>query len=258
MTERMNRIIKHETTQKTSILNYPEILSFIRNSFPDVDISSVPVYISDGLVMAKHGLSGMNGCYIAFLKTIFIRKDPNVCDNAKGKFAKILAEKIKCPLEIDDIVVHELLHAVSNHMERVNFQYVNSEEDFVFGNSVEYYRSKKMSDNDIINKVLIAFCVNNTLGNKKAMSKIFAELKQQKSLSKVPWEAAYSDSEYLSFMNKHADVISDILIEFSKEEGLKMLQSYDNARKRTERPSSFEFNNTGRFGLLDLEEDVIL
>lgn len=79
--------------------------------------------------------------------------------------------------------MHELLHAVSFRLNRYNKRYKNNEEEFVFLNSFEFYRNKGMSNENIINSILICFCINNITSNYKEMQQLFTQLKKNKILT---------------------------------------------------------------------------
>lgn len=245
------RLIKHKNTSSRSILDFPAVCKFVESTFPAVNLRGIPIYICDGPAMRRCGFDGMNGCYIPFMKCIFVRRDANVSDNADGKFFKILHKKIQTPLNADDIVVHELLHAVSDGIERPTRHYTNAEEEFVFTNCVEYYKSKGMNEEEIKSSVLIAFCINNVMSSKTKMSTVFAKLKEKIHIDVVPWEKFFTREEYLRFLNAYADEISDLVIELAKEDGTNMLESYYNM-SRKDAPVSYKFHSGGsRFDLLD-------
>jgi hypothetical protein len=156
-----DKIIKHAKTVKKSAADWPNILSYISNKFPNVDITNVPIYVTHPSVMSRYKIHA-SGCYIIDLDAILVRNKVGTGnDQAKTAFDKLVNKQIGTDSNVEDVVVHELLHAVSYRTRGIKFR--NAEEEFVYTNCVPFYKSKGMTDQDIINTIIIPFCFNDVM-----------------------------------------------------------------------------------------------
>lgn len=234
-------IINHNDTVKKTVSDFDDISKYLKVKFPSVSIDETPIFICDNNILLKTCLEYANGAYIPSLGLIIIKKVPNVSGSIDGHFSLVLNSKIANPIEVSHIVVHELLHCISHKLNLPSRKHVSMEEEFVFKNSIEYYRSVGLSDDDILNTILIAFCINEILSDAKSMLDLFRIVKFCKKLKHIPeyvidTKTAYHPlpcpkSEYLRFLDEHATMLSDLIIEESQGRGRIMLDSYNNESK---------------------------
>ena len=81
-------------------------------------------------------------------------------------------EQVSAKVSFDEVLVHELLHYASN-CQKKGFSSVEMEEEFAYGNSIEYLRKKKYTDEDIINNNFMPFLIA-TLDMKKIVQGVLA------------------------------------------------------------------------------------
>lgn len=234
-----------------NINDFPEINKFISDRFPTLSLENIPIYIFNEEVMIKGGFKGINGAFFPDLNYIICIDKPNVVlGKGKGIFFKMLHDTVKKELNIDDIVVHELMHAVSANTNRVNRVYKNNEEEFVFTNCIDFYKSKGMTDEDISESILMAFFLNEIMETKKHMVKLFQECD-------LSIDCFDSNKEYLKQLNKNADKLVSRIVMKSKENSKHMIECYYKNNSNT-KPNNIPIKNITnsrslRFKFLDTD-----
>ena len=213
----INKIIKNNKTVKKSVSDWPKILDYITTKFPKVDISNVPVYIVPHLAMYKSGING-NGCYVTHLDIILV-SDKVYTVNAESKtvFNKIVNKCIGIELNVEDIVVHELLHAVSNRTGGLKSS--KAEEEFVYTNCIPFYKSKGMTDKNIIDTIIIPFCFNDVMVDSDFISKMWNNVG-------VNIDEHVLKADRNKVYNKYAEQIVPIIVEESRIRAQNMIDLY--------------------------------
>ncbi len=238
----VQRIINHKDTQEITLSQYPKISSYLNEKFPKVDLSHVHIYIVAERVIEKN-FPGIGGCFFPALKIIFVKNEIKKT-KIKGKFNRLLQEA--CPVEItvEDVLVHELIHAVSDKMNRSSAKYKRMEEDFVYTNCIDFYKSKGMTEEDIVNNVFLSFCIWD-IASSKDMRDVFTE-------ANVPMPSSSCGQDtYKSALNKNAEVLIPVLKSLAQERGYRMIQLYNGSEKAID-SQPMENSTALRFGSLDL------
>lgn len=245
---KVNRAIRQPSTRKRSVKDFPEVFDYLQRKFSEVDLSDIPIYIATNQTMANTGFEKINGCYYPIFDLILVKKNPSVCDSdGSGAYSKRLSKTIACALRLEDVVVHECLHAVSKKSNRSARFFTNGEEEFVFTNSIDFYKEQGMDESKIADECLIAFCVNNIVEDRQEMMDIFEEIKVTKKLRVTPVDRVFTEAEYSRFVNKHADLLVDIIVRNARAEAHKMIECY---KSNQEQSTEGDFNltlPTGRF-----------
>jgi len=146
-TERMKKIQNHPKTER---INYSErsqykaSYNYVDKLFPNVGIKDVTVYRVEKSCLDRLGLKKIGGCYDKISRIVVISKELEFSSDGKDETWSTITAKITD----DEVIVHELLHYVSMHDNRGGG--VQMEEEFAYGNSLEYLRSKGHSDDRII------------------------------------------------------------------------------------------------------------
>lgn len=250
-----NRLIHHKDTSRTFLTDYPKVLEYISQKFPRIDLNHVDLYLTSQRAMNLVGFKYMGGCYIDALKTIFVldEKSLNSFEKVSGRFNKAVLRASKTTLHVEDILVHEALHAVSSCMQRATKAYTNAEEEFVYTHCVDFYRDSGMDDEQIIKAQFLPFCLNDILGDKQELSEIFAKLKKAKSLRVVPWERDYAKDEYSDFLDKHADFLATEVIEAAKTRARYMIECYEKYGCRSVSAEDVDHSTSVRFQGLNFD-----
>lgn len=251
--DKAERIKKSVSTTRITLDAYPAVESFLKEKFPDLDFSSVEIYLTSYAAMKRVAFEHMGGCYIDSLKTIFVmdNKSLNRQDKSKGKFMTELSRQTAVDLESEDILVHEMMHAASSALGRATRSYVNAEEEFVYTYCTEFYKRKGMSDQEMVDKHFLTFCLNDVMSSKEEMAKIFQLLKINRRLRYVPWLKPYGRRELEDFMDAHAEFLVPEIIAAAKTKARTMIECYHKYGCRGA-PQSVDVYDTGmRFRSID-------
>jgi len=146
--ERMHKIQMHSGTQKityTEKSRYRESYDYVDNLFPNADVKNVTIYRVAKSCLSKLGLKNIGGCYDKLSRIVVISKELDFVSSGKDETWSTITAKITT----DEVIVHELLHYVSMHNSGSSGS-MQMEEEFAYGNSLGYLRSKGHSDDRII------------------------------------------------------------------------------------------------------------
>ena len=258
----VNKIINHPDTVKKSIADWPNVYQFIKGQFPSIDVSDLPVYQVSVPVMSRYGFDECGGCYIDDMKLILLKDKIEIHKKPKGKFAQKMHTMLNENIDPEDIVVHELLHAISFKTRSLSaaslrwyespyggIKYRSSEEEFVYTNCMPFYRSKGISDDQVIKSIFMPFCIFELTSDKDFISKIFEQLNMQ-----MPQD----DKEFSRVINKHADTIISCIIEESHKRAQHMIDLYDKYGCKSipaMDKNLIDDNIVSRLDYLDMEDD---
>ncbi len=210
LTNRVNKIVKNSSTVQKCIADFPVIEKYLNERFPNVDISDVKIYLAESYCMKKYGFKDCGGCYIDYLKCILAKtRIVTMSGAAKGRFEKLM-KRHAAKLDVEDVIVHEMIHAVSAAANRGGAKRFNfEEEEFVYTNSVDFYKEKGMQEQEIVDSVFLPFCVYDIVQNRSELLKMCT--KQRIIASK-------------DFMNTHASILVPLIVEKSRKMGLHMIE----------------------------------
>lgn len=250
----VNRIIKSVDTEKKTILDFKNVHQYLKKEFPDIDLSNIPIYITSSRVMNRVGLGYAGGCYIDFLKVIIVQRNLRKRSTSEDKFHRLIGKETKMKIEIDDILVHECLHAISSQLRSgsgVQFRF--GEEEFVYTNCIDYYKEKGMTEEEIAQNVFLPFCLNDVLIDHKFMSKCCDSVS-------FPKPEDYSEKEYekaiKKIYNKYANSLVPIIIKESRNRAMRMIDLYNKYGQTCVHTKSFVKSDPGmRACSLDMDWD---
>ena len=249
--KKINLIVAHSLTIEKQIGDFPEIQKYLESKFPKVDISDIKIYVADPDVVHKAGWKDIGGCYVHVLKVILVKSK---IENKKvrGKFKKLIQDSCHIKVDVEDVVVHELIHAVSHRINRASSRYVHMEEEFVYTNCIDFYKQKGMTEDDIVNNNFLPFCIADVYSCTEEMSCIFAQVGH--SLLQI---REMNHREYTAFLNKHAETIVPLIKEKAQKKAHHMIELYHKYGSEMYQTSSIDTaeNSTSlRFSTLDLGE----
>lgn len=248
---RAEQVINHRLTEEKHLIDFPAVSDFLNTKFPDVDLSVIRLYIAPPRVIEKSGLKDIGGCYIRDKKIILVKNEINHHYKAKGKFQRMMRDACNMKADVEDVVVHEFIHAVSDIIGRSLSRYRHMEEEFVYTNCIDFYRQKGMSDEDIVNNNFLPFCLQDIYESTKEMKKIFGEA--NKTIDEI---RQMSEEEYQRFLNKNAEAIIPLVKNRAQEKAYKMIELYHKYGAQMYKISSnkvIEDETVMRFSSLDLD-----
>jgi len=247
---RADYVINHESTREKQLVDFPAVYKYLSTKFPVVDLSAVKLYITPPRVMEKAGWKDIGGCYIRNKKVILVKSEINHYSKPKGEFQHLMHEICKMKTDVEDVIVHELIHAVSDIIGRSLSKYQHMEEEFVYTNCIEFYYEKNMTDGDIVNNNFLPFCIQDIYESVKDMSSIFAKVGHT-----VEDIRQMSKEEYQRFLNVKADVIVPLIKSQAQERAYKMIElfhKYGAQMHKTSATEVVEDQVAMRFSSLDL------
>jgi hypothetical protein len=178
--ESLEKIKKHH---KTIIIEYPkykEAYDYVAESFPNIDIKEIKIYQCDVNYLKRLGFSMAKGFYLIYDKAIVIASNcEDVCEKDKCHYDEIEMDDkdVKAKYTTDEVLIHEMLHYVSNALSPTSTELF--EEEFAYGNSVEYFIKKGYTIDDIIFQKLIIYLHMAIKSEKKILGIIVKSLEEQ-------------------------------------------------------------------------------
>jgi len=207
-----------------SLAKYPDIIVYLREKFPsiDIDYENVDITFAPPYRM-KRDFPGAGGFFFPDLKELVISGDTTL---RRNDYCKRILESC---LQDDEVVLHEMLHFVSREISsmKTSSEY---EEEFAYTNTIPYLRKKGYSDSKIIENYLMAYCVQGVL------PQVLREMKQPK----------LEGQKLKVFIDKNENIIYSKAFDF----GLKMITEYDVRNNNVH--DNEEKEHVGRFSTLEL------
>lgn len=234
MDRRIKKLIRQPNTQKKSLSDFPLIHQYLVAKFPHVDVSHIPIYVVSSATMDAAGFREAGGFYIHHLGLVAVRKIIKIGDTkTQSKFIRTLYKQIKTDVQTEDVLVHEMIHAISGECSRSNRRFTFNEEEFVYTNSIDFYKQKGMTDDDIVNKNFIPFCLQDVLSDKDELSDIF--FKFEKEYNFIIPSVNFEDMEQLNkFLDRYTQKLVPMVLNRAREIGFYMISLYNKYGKGLE------------------------
>jgi len=166
--QQIKKLIGHRFTEPIDQESdlYKKPMDFIWRNFPEEaeQVAELSVYSTRGsAIQYCLNTSGAGGLFSMHTNDIFVSFD----QPEYSELINILADR-------DEILCHEMLHAVSRFRcgGSITRKDSTNEEDFAYGQMVPYMREKGLSDKEIARKALMGYCMSRHIGEKD----YFAEL----------------------------------------------------------------------------------
>jgi len=163
-------ILKHigkiKSSANTREIRYPEYkesFDYVDNKFPGNKVKDVSVFLCSKGFLKNLGYVGLGGFFEKILKTIII------CNEG----------------DVDETIVHEMLHYVSDLSLATSYS-VEIEEEFAYINSIDYLRDKGRTDEYIVSTIFLPYLMGKVDKNviiKKVLSAEDLEIFNRKNLS---------------------------------------------------------------------------
>lgn len=224
MERRAEAIKKSSGTEQVSLDRFSEAHSFICETFPGVDFSSVKIYLASPEVFKKNQFGTCHGLYLPSLRTIFVqRMEERKADARAMLLQKKLDQLVGNTITTEEILVHELCHAASHITGRACRMYSHAEEEFAYCTSAIFYKKKGLSDEEIVDQHFLVFCFNDLLGSMTEMQAACAAIDQESDFL----DAADDVKAYRAFLKKHTERLFPVLLERARERASSMIQMYN-------------------------------
>ncbi len=258
--------------------DFPTVEKYIRLTFPDINVNDIPIYVATDKGLSAAGLSYIGGCYVHHMYLIVVKNKITMGGGhtAKNKFDKTLQSalekassiikttdeygwteyvKVETPVEMEDVLVHEMIHAVSGAANRSNRRYTLDEEEFVYTNTIDFYKDKGMTEEEIVNRNFLPFCVQDVLSDDKEWVKIFEELSHDEYGIKVI-DLDAPQEKMNRFLGKHAGLIVPIIIKRGRKLGQHMIDLYNEYGRGVQVvPQIVDSGTSTRFQSIDMDDD---
>jgi hypothetical protein len=255
----LDKIINHKDTRTTTVSEYPLIQEYLSKTFPSVDLSGIIIYLATPKSFYKTGFDHADGLFDKNRRFIIVQdlSKPESEYVTKSKFNRIMNDSIKGKNNTEDVLMHEILHAISCLTQRSSNRYTHAEEEFAYTNSVQFYRYKKMTDDIIVNLHFLPFCCKDIINNHKDMLAIMKTLADKNKITKLQFDnfgKIVMQSDYYKFLNKHADIIVPEIVEQAKKKAFTMIDLYNKYGISTVYQTTSR--NVSRFANIDTDTEV--
>lgn len=230
---KINQLIKRSDTNKKELSDFPSVYNYITKGFPSVNVGDVPVYLTSDKGMSFCGFGHAGGLYVPHMRIVFVRKNLSIGSSLSSAFDKALDVCMKNKVEVEDVLVHEMIHAVSSESGRSNRVFSFDEEEFVYTNSINFYKQKNMSDMDIVNKIFLPFCVQDVLSNKTLIGQILFDICNKYNIEEVSVE---DQKKVIKIFGKYSDDSVSMVIDLARNMGMKMIDLYNKYGKGLDMP----------------------
>ena len=259
--------------------DFPTVEKYIRLTFPDINVADIPIYVATDKGLSAAGLSYIGGCYVHHMYLIVVKNKITMggTHSTHNKFEKTLQSAMKKAMaiavydeygdeyddgswkttreiEVEDVLVHEMVHAVSGAANRSNRKYTFDEEEFVYTNTIDFYKDKGMTDEEIVNSNFLPFCVQDVLSDGKEWVKIFEEMSDEYGVKVIDLDVPQEKMN--RFLGRHAELVVPIIIERGRKLGQHMIDLYNEYGRGVQVVTQVADSDVStRFRSIDMDDD---
>lgn len=192
--ESINKIKEHKSTKKITYKDFPEAFDYINNRFAytNINVKEAEVYVAKRSYLNKIGYKGIGGFYSRLEKIIVIPDSMPETVSIVNADGKDRWKSIRANLSPEEILVHELCHYVSGKTCSTD-RSMQIEEEFAYGNMVDFCRNRGRSDEDIIRSIFMPYLVSVILKKKTAF---FCQTDEQ---DRLLFESVIKEAEKLGY-----------------------------------------------------------
>ncbi len=248
---RADRVISHDLTKEKQLADFPAVDQYLSERFPDVDLTLIKLYLTPPKVIERAGWKDIGGCYIRGKKAIIVKNEISHHYKAKGKFQRMMRDSCSVKTDVEDVIVHEFIHAVSDLIGRSLSRFKHMEEEFVYTNCIDFYHQKGMTNDDVVNNNFLPFCLQDVYESAKEMKSVFEQVN-----CTIDDIRQMGKEEYKTFLNKNADELVLIIKTKAQKMAHAMIELYYKYGAQMYKMASteaIEDKTAMRFSSLDLE-----
>lgn len=252
----MNKIIKSSNTTKKSLSDFESINQYINTKFSDIDVSHIPIYMATPEDMDSCGFGGAGGFFVPHMRVVVVKSKITIGGHKKPKlkFDQVLQESVKTDVDPEDVIVHEMIHAVSSESGRSNRKFSSDEEEFVYTNSIDFYKQKNMTSEDIVNGIFFPFCVQDVFKSTKELESIMLEVSTKFGIKTPPIDSSLTNEKLNRFLGRYAEQIVPIVIKKARDIGFHMIKLYEEFGRGIGAVCQSQVSDTGRSIFFDDDE----
>jgi hypothetical protein len=251
--ESVNKVINSPTTKKTFLKDYPEVEKYLSGLFPNIDLSAIPIYVARPNVMDRAGFKSAGGLHVSHMNVVLVRTDIEIKAGKRNRFERLMDREIQTSVERRDVVIHELLHAVSSRTRSGN-SFSHGEEEFVYTNCVDFYKQQGQNEDEIIAGSFLPFCINDVMSDREEMAAVFAELREIEA--NIPDVSELTTQSYRRLMSRHAHHLVPIIVARAKNKGRAMIDLYNKYGRQSLHANTAPENSTSlRMQSIDMDDD---
>ena len=217
-----NNIKKIAQNKKTQIISYSDkeyskSFKYVEKLYPNINLKEVTIFLVEGEILKSIGYNGIGGFFDKINKNIVVAKNLKI--NNEDIFGKIT---------VDEVIVHELLHYVSDVL-MLNFSNILYEEEFAYSNSIEYLRKKGYTNHQIIQNNFLPFLYSIV------------------DTHKLVLEMCDKETDIQNFFEKNKQEIREECKKIAYKYGEEIIKSYDllknyNISKRSGKQINYNFD----------------
>lgn len=226
----------HKNTKEYDYHSFKASYDYVNSIFPEANILDVKIYEAPIKLFKELKYDGAGGLYSKYWKAVVV---PN--KTVKNKKKNVISTK----LEKDVVIVHELLHYVSDVLGHTS-KTRNIEEEFAYGYMIKYALDKGYTEEKIINDIFMPWLVMCNDQNR-----VFVEICRRINIDSRTLREM-SEEQFNKWSDKHNKDIIEIQKEIASELGKKILVIY---MKKLGMKSKFDVErkeSVNRFGLMEI------
>ena len=237
--DHINKIKKHHSSKIIFYPEYKDSFDYVDKIFPKAKVKNVSILIADRKFLDSLGYSSAKGFFNRLEGTIVLPNTDKIDNNKAWKKVVSLSKQ-------DETIVHELLHFVSSTLSSPPTSML-AEEEFAYGYSINYLRSKGYSDEYIIKNIFMPYLINDAI-DKSKIARI-ALVKYGYDLKKFAMLSDNKQDEVLNELVDKEDVYSMIVDEAEKK-GKELVDIY--TRKIIHTHEEYNDIEKTKYDLLDI------
>lgn len=250
--ERVNKLTMSAVEKR--ITNYPDVCDYLTAKFPSIDISQIPIYEASASAFKRSKWENVGGLFIPWLSVILVKDSSDGTLVTKGKFEQELAKYRLAPSDIEDVVVHECLHAISSKAGRSSACYAHMEEEFVYTNCIEFYKNRGMTVDEIVENNFLPFCMQDVLSSRKDLNDILQSMFDS-GVKKVDYWSLTS-AERRKFENGCAVALVSEIVKKARNKGKHMVECYNKYGQGVSLPTGDLTDKSLRFASINMDCDI--
>lgn len=251
VSQRVKKVVAESIEERVS--DYPDVDNYLRLRFPNVDISDIPIYRANEAIFEKTGWGAVGGLFVPWMELVLI-KDKSLGEKTRKPRGRFDKEMMKHSLTADpqDVIVHEMIHAVSHRAQRSSARFTKMEEEFVYTNCIDFYKGRGMNEDQVIDNVFLPFCIMDVKENRSDMDKVLCVVFDSGVETVDFWDltmAVDSDGrkKLSQFLNNNAEKIVEAIVAAARAKGRQMIDCYHLYGKGMPLPSADQGASKRRF-----------
>lgn len=157
--------------------SYIEASSYIKRKYEQFydDVVLVKCYLVTGRFMDAVGFYGASGLFVESIDSIFVRRQTGPLGryNEPDGLWEYLLRKYSCSPSYEEILVHEFMHKVSACLNRHSRSLLFMEEEFVYANCIDYYRSSPQHSEKDLESLMLPFMIQQIINTEDGLEELF-------------------------------------------------------------------------------------